>query len=70
MTLLLHSSDVLALHFDVELVSPLDGGLVADLVLALCPLLSTLQFALVPVISDTSLHSNDLMRGHTKLITC
>ena len=49
---------MLALHFDVELVSPLGGGVVSDLVLA-SSLLSTLQLALIHVISDSSSHSSD-----------
>ena len=36
---------MLALHFDVELVSPLDGGLVADLILALSSSLYTAAYS-------------------------
>ena len=51
----------MALHFDVELVSPLDNGLITDLVLALSSSLNIAVCSGIPVISDTSSHSNDLM---------
>ena len=47
---------MLSLHFDVDLMPSLDGGLVADLELARPSSLYAAAPTLVPVISDTSSH--------------